>query len=106
MTRALLVPGIALVFALCTFSQASAQLAKEGTLSGTYSAFGTFKATAIGKERLLVVFDDNGFTVGQGLADHMTHHCWGMGDFNNGVGQDRGYCVGMDPSGDQLVGNF
>jgi hypothetical protein len=32
-------------------------LPKEGTYSGTYSAFGTCKATAIGKERLLLACD-------------------------------------------------
>jgi hypothetical protein len=58
-----------------------------------------------------------------GFLDHMTWHCWGLGDFMNGVGfwlgpvggtggaacnfriiiigQDHGYCVGTDPSGDR-----
>ena len=103
MTRLLTVSAFAL---LALTLPASPQMMQEGTFSGTYSAFGTVKATPIGKERLLTVFDDNGFTVGQGLADRMTHHCWGMGDFTNGMGQDRGYCVGVDPAGDQLVGNF
>jgi hypothetical protein len=81
-------------------------LPKEGTSSGTYSSFGTAKATAIGKERLLVAFDENGLTLTNGFVDHMTWHCWGTGDFTNGMGQGQGYCVGTDPTGDQLVGNF
>jgi hypothetical protein len=81
-------------------------LPKEGTLSGTYSAYGTFKATTVGKERLLNLFDENGVTLGNGFINHMTWHCWGMGDFTNGSGQDHGYCLGTDPTGDQVVINF
>jgi hypothetical protein len=84
----------------------AADLPKEGTYSGTYSAFGTCKATAIGKERLLLACDENGLTLSNGIQDHMTWHCWGMGDYTNGVGQDHGYCVGTDPSGDLLLQIF
>ncbi len=84
---------------------ASAEL-KEGTFSCTYSSFGTAKATAIGKERLLVVFDENGLKLTNGFLDHTTWHCWGLADFTNGMGQAHGYCVGTDPAGDQLVLNF
>jgi len=84
----------------------AADLPKEGTFSGTYSAFGTFKATPIGKERLLVAFDENGLQLSNGLFDHTTAHCWGLSDFTNGVGQNHGYCVYTDPAGDQFVGNF
>jgi hypothetical protein len=84
----------------------AADMPKEGTYSGTYSAFGTAKATPIGKERLLLVFDENGLSLSNGFQDHMTWHCWGMGDYTNGVGQDQGYCVATDPAGDQLVQTF
>jgi hypothetical protein len=45
-------------------------------------------------------------TVGQGIIDHMTWHCWGMGDYTNGVGEGRGSCVATDPGGDQIVAEF
>jgi hypothetical protein len=82
---------------------ASAELPKEGAVSSTYSSFGTLKVTAIGKDRPLTVWDENGLSLGNGFSDHMTWHCWGTGDFSNGVGQEQGYCVGTDPAGDQLV---
>jgi hypothetical protein len=82
----------------------AAELPKEGPYNGTYSAYGTFKATPIGKERLLTVWDENGLSLTNGFQDHMTWHCWGLGDFTNGTGQGHGYCVGTDPAGDQLVG--
>jgi hypothetical protein len=87
-------------------SAMAADLPKEGTFSGMYSSLGTAKAIQIGKERLLLDLDENGQSLGKGLVDHMAWHCWGTGDFANGVGQYRGYCVGTDPVGDQIVGSF
>jgi hypothetical protein len=81
-------------------------LPREGSFSGTYAAYGTAKATSIGKDRVLTVFDENGLTLGDGLTDHVTWHCWGLGDFTNTTGQDHGYCVGTDLAGDQMVLNF
>jgi hypothetical protein len=95
---------------LIVSSQALAQLAKEGTEDGWYSGFGTVKLTSVGKERVLMSWDENGITVsdgGKGLMHQMTWHCWGLVDFTKGAGSmDTGYCVGTDPAGDQLVGNL
>ena len=33
----------------------------------------------------------------------MTWHCWGTGEYTNGAGQERGYCAGIDTSGDQII---
>jgi hypothetical protein len=46
----------------------AADLPKEGTFSGTYSAVGTTKAIPIGKERILLTFDENGLSEGEGLT--------------------------------------
>jgi hypothetical protein len=45
----------------------AADLPKEGTFSGTYSAVTTVKAIPIGKERVFLTFDENGLSVGEGL---------------------------------------
>ena len=50
----------------------AADLPKEGTWTATYSAFGMAKATPVGKERLLLTYDDNGLTVGEGLLTHQS----------------------------------
>jgi hypothetical protein len=81
----------------------AADLPKEGTFTFTYFAAGTFKATPIGKERMLVGFDENGLSVGNGLFDHMTWHCWGLEDITTGIAQVHGYCLGTDPAGDQIL---
>ncbi len=96
--------AVALVLAAAlTFGEKASAQAKEGTYSGTYAAFGTFKATKIGKSRLLTVFDENGLSTANGMFDRTTWHCWGLGDFTDRVGRNRGYCVGTDPAGDEVV---
>jgi hypothetical protein len=56
----------------------AADLPKEGTFSATYSAVGTAKTTQIGKERVLIALDETGLSVGRGLFDHITWHCFGI----------------------------
>jgi hypothetical protein len=98
MRRTLVIAALALGIA----TPALAQM-KEETYSGTYSGYGTSKATPIGKERFVSTWDHNGLTLTNGALDHMTWHCWGLGDFTNGAGQGHGYCVGTDSAGDQVV---
>jgi hypothetical protein len=80
----------------------SADSPKEGTDSITYSDFSTNKAYPVGKERLLPAFDNNGLSVGTGVLDRMTWHCFGVGDLANGMVQWNGYCVATDATGDQI----
>ena len=101
MRRTLVIAALALGIA----TPALAQM-KEGTYNGTFSGYSTYKATQIGKERVLTTFDTNALSITDGFLDHMTWHCLGMADFTNGVGQGHGYCVGTDPTGDQVVWNF
>ena len=84
----------------------AADLPKEGTFNVDYTAFGTFKAYAIGKERVLFNTDENGLYLGKGFGDHVTWHAFGMGDIANGMQQFHGYSVGTDPSGDQIVAEY
>jgi hypothetical protein len=101
MRSTLVIAALTLGFA----TAASAQM-KEGTVSGTFSAAGTYKAIPIGKERVIFTFEDNGFTLSNGFANNSTSRCIGLGDFTNGAGQVHGICVGTDPDGDQIVANF
>jgi len=80
-------------------------LPKEGTFNGTASAAGTFKGTVMGKERTVSAWDENGLTVGNGLLDHTTSHCFGLYDVMNGRAHWQGYCVMTDPAGDQIAAN-
>jgi hypothetical protein len=84
----------------------AADLPKEGTYKGTYAAVGTDKATKIGKDRLLTVFDETGLQTTDGFLDHTTWHCWGTGDYTNGMGQEQGHCTATDLAGDKAVSKF
>ena len=60
----MIVSAVALSTAMAFGAAAMAgDLPKEGTYKGTYTAFGTYKATAIGKERVLTVWDENGLSL-------------------------------------------
>jgi hypothetical protein len=80
-------------------------LPKEGMFSGTGSTAGTYKAYPVGKDRTLLTWDENGLSVGNGLLDHVTWHCFGLQDIASGMEQFQGYCVATDPAGDQIVSN-
>jgi hypothetical protein len=84
----------------------AADLPKEGKSSVTLAGAGTAKATAIGKERVLIAWDENDLTVGTGIFDHTTWHCFGLYDVMNATVQVQGYCVVTDTVGDQIVGNI
>jgi len=89
---------------LCVAGAVAADLPKEAASTGTFSAFATFKATVIGKDRILTSFDGNGPSLTNGFADHMTWHCWGR--LRERHGRSQGYCVGTDISGDQIIDFF
>jgi hypothetical protein len=101
--RVLSMAVLAMTFSLSAASIAFAQATKEEKTTGVYEGWGTIKATPVGKELLLVSFEDFGPAKGEGITDHMTWRCWGIGEFVNGKGRSHGYCLGQDPSGDQLA---
>jgi hypothetical protein len=107
-TRLLSALPFTLGFALAFNTAAvAADLAKEGTYSVTFSGFGTFKSTAVGKDVVLLAWDESGTLVGNGLLDHMTAHCFGLFNVLNGINQTTGgYCVQTDPNLDQLASSI
>ena len=88
---------------LCGAGAIAADRAKEGTSDVTLAGAGTFKATPVGKERILIAWEENDLSVGKGILDHMTWHCFGLQDISSGISQYSGYCVITDPVGDQIV---
>jgi hypothetical protein len=88
---------------LCGAGAIAAELAKERTHDVTLSGTGTFKATPVGKERILIAWEENDLSVGKRILDHMTWHCFGLQDISSGISQYSGYCVITDPVGDQIV---
>jgi hypothetical protein len=105
-TRGAFVFAIATALVVGAARPVAAQMKKEGTFSGTFGGYVTCKTMAVGKERVLFVCDENGFTITDGFFDHMSYHCWDFGDFVKGVGMPHGTCVYIDPAGDQIYGDF
>ena len=84
----------------------AADLPKEGTYTGTWTGLGTYKTTQVGPDRLLVNSNSTGVFQTNGFLDHTVMRCWGTDDWVKGVGQFiGGYCVIIDPDGDQIVMN-
>src|SRR3954471_22742905 len=81
----------------------AADLPKSGTYTQDYTAYGTAQVTEVGKERTLVAWDEHGLWRDAGFGDHVTWHCFGLSNVVSGSEKVRGYCVGMDPDGDQFV---
>jgi len=82
-------------------ASASAQM-NDGTLRGTFAAYGTVKVVA----SKVLAYDTNGLSVTGGFLNHLTWHCSGLADFRNGTGRAQGFCAGNDPVGDQVVFNW
>src|SRR2546426_962335 len=75
---------IATVLVLMLAASAEAQMAKEGDLSGTHSMSGTFKATKIGDDFLLVTSESMGFIVsdsGAGPFNDLSGRCVRIRDY-------------------------
>ena len=99
--------AVALTAAMLSGAAAmAADLPKEGSYKGSYAGVGTLKSSQVGKDRMFEVFDETGLEVTDGFLDHTTWHCWGTGDFTNGMGNEQGVCVGTDTDGDKVITSF
>jgi hypothetical protein len=95
--------------AVLTTAAMASDLPKEGKVSATYNAAGSWRQITAGKNLVAWIFEDSGFSVGETgtLFDHLTWHCIGVGSVVNGEVQGtKGNCVGTDPAGDQLFLDF
>jgi hypothetical protein len=92
--------SVAVLFGLTAMA---ADLPKEGTFEVTYSAFSTVKESTLGEGQLVVAYDQNGLTAGNGILDHMTWHCIELVGIASGMVQWQSRCVGTDPAGDQIA---
>jgi hypothetical protein len=80
------------------------ELPKEGKVSATYNAVGSWKPITAGKNLAAWIWDETGFSNGETgtLFDHLTWQCMGVGALANSEMTNKGNCVATDPSGDQI----
>jgi len=103
-----LILGIALLVAFGM--EAKAQIPKEGTISDTWAFTGTFKALAMGQERLQMTYEVMGVIIGdtsEDLFHNASFRCLGAlhavkGEFND----DSGLCVCTLLDGDQIFSTY
>jgi len=103
------IAGLILLAPEPSLAQEKAQMAKEGDLSGTHSFSGTFKATKIGDDLLLVTSENLGLIVsdsGAGPFNDLSGRCVSQVLYVKGVGRNQGHCVYMDRAGDQWLLEF
>jgi hypothetical protein len=103
--KAILPAAVLMTAALFTHAPDAAAQAKEGTWKATLLGLDHTQGRWVGNW-LLFVYDENGTSDGDGIFDHTTWHCWGRGDFANGVGFTHGGCIGIDPTRDMAVINL
>ena len=103
------IAGLILLAPERSLAQEKAQMAKEGDLSGTHSMSGTFKATKVGEDFLLVTGESMGLIVsdsGTGPFNDLSGRCVSQVLYVKGVGRNQGHCVYMDRAGDQWLLQF
>ena len=106
--RKIVLVSILALFVLVAFVPVStAEMAKEGTSSGTMSYSGTFKVLPMGQERLQMIYEIMGVYTGEGPLNNSSLRCLGglhavKGMYKN----DSGLCVFTSPDGDKAFSTF
>ena len=106
MRRIILVFILAIAFLLVFVPISKAEMAKEGSLSGTVTYAGTHKFIPLDKERYAITYENFGVRVSDNKENPfhgMSTHNIGVMYFENGVGRLRGYIFNIDKDGDQVV---
>jgi hypothetical protein len=106
MRRIILSSILALTFLLALVPFSKAEMAKEGTISGTVTYGGTHKVYPLDKENFAYTYENFGVRVSDsktGPFHGMSTHNIGITYFENGVGRLRGYIFNVDKDGDKVI---
>ena len=106
MRRIILSSILVLTFLLVFMPTSKAEMAKEGTISGTITYAGTHKLYPLDKENFAFTYENFGVRVAdskKGPFHGMTIHNIGIMYFQNGVGRLRGYVFNVDKDGDKVI---
>ena len=105
--RKMILVSVAVAVLTAIVPISNAEMAKEGTASGTMIFSGTFKALPMGKERLQMAFEVMGAYVGEGPLNHSSFRCVGALHAVNGEFLDEnGSCLFTTPKGDQAFSTY
>ncbi len=96
----------ALLLLITAGTVVGAEMAKEGTLSGTVTYAGTHKIIPLDKEHFVITYENFGVRVSdskKGPFHGMSTHNVGVMYFENGAGRLRGYIINIDKDGDKVI---
>jgi hypothetical protein len=100
---------VTMLLVLTLAAGAQAQMPKQGDLSWNHYLSGTFKATKVGDDFLIVTSENHGPIVsdsGAGPFHELAGRCVGQVLYVKGVGRNQGHCMFVDRAGDQWVAEF
>ena len=106
MKRLFVASILSFVFLFTIGIVAYAEMAKEGSLSGTNTYAGTHKTIPLDKKRFILVYENMGVrasNTGEGPFHGMSTRNQGIMYFENGVGKLRGYVISADKDGHKFI---
>ena len=106
MKRIILASILVITFLLAFVAISNAEMAKEGTFSGTVFYAGKHKPVPLDKEHFVLTYENFGVRVSDsktGPFHGMSTQNIGIMYFENGVGRLRGYLFSTDKDGDKVI---
>lgn len=106
MKRIILASILVIAFLLAFVPISKAEMAKEGSLSGTVTYAGSHKVIPLDKERFVLTYENFGVRVSDNKESPlhgMSTHNVGVMYFENGVGRLKGYIFNIDKDGDKVI---
>ncbi len=106
MRKLTIILGLLIVFFIAFIQISYAEMAKEGSFSGTVFYAGNHKIIPLDKEHFILTYENFGVRVSDskdGPFHGMSTHNTGVIYYENGVGKLRGYITYTDKDGDKCI---
>lgn len=110
MRKVIVTSVLTFIFLVAFWPFADAEMAKEGTVSGTSVYGGTYNVMPLEKDTYVVTFEHTGVLTddtGEGPLHNMSVHCVGFHYYEKNIAKKSiGYIVFTDPDGDKVLTDF
>lgn len=106
MKKIMVASMLAVVLLVVFVHLSNAEMAKEGTFSGTVTYAGSHHMIPLDKSRVIIVYENMGVRVsdsGEGPFHGSSTRNVGVIYYENGVGRLRGYIISIDKDGDKVL---
>ena len=106
MSRALIIGFFVIILSIVISSFSYAEMASEGSFSGTNFYSGKHKVIPLDKEHFVISYENFGVRVSDsktGPFHAMASHNVGVFYFENGIGKLKGFVINTDKDGDKII---